>query len=162
MKGSTHCYLAGLFSKSSQAGFTLIELLVVVLIIGILAGVALPQYQKTVRKTRMMAELIPAMRKLKEAEEIYYLANSSYTSNFENLDITVPIAKDITIRYGWSYFLSNTFLIADIPAGVYGYADNMQILMGLDFVDNGRYKGVISCYGPDKQCKEVYAFLKGR
>lgn len=143
-------------------GFTLIELLVVVLIIGILAAAAVPQYQKTVRKTRMMAELlIPAMRSLKAAEERYYLANSSYTNDFESLDITIPLIKDITLRYGWSYFLSNNLLIADIPAGVYGYAENMQILMGLDHVDNGRYKGVISCYGPDKQCKEVYAFLKG-
>ncbi len=70
-------------------GFTLIELLVVVLIIAILAAVALPQYQKAVYRTKY-AHLKMLTEELARAEEVYYLANGTYTTNFDSLDITLP------------------------------------------------------------------------
>ena len=66
--------------------FTLIELLVVVLIIGILAAVALPQYQKAVTKSHMMAA-VAYLRAVKDAEEIYYLANGVYTDDIDSLSV---------------------------------------------------------------------------
>jgi prepilin-type N-terminal cleavage/methylation domain-containing protein len=73
----------------NKLGFTLIELLVVVLIIGILAAIALPQYQKSVYKSRT-AQLLQYVRNLADAQELYYLSNSSYTTSFDKLDISFP------------------------------------------------------------------------
>ena len=67
-------------------GFTLIELLVVVLIIGILAAIALPQYNMAVAKARYAA-LKDNARVIKSAMDRYYMAQNSYTEKLTDLDI---------------------------------------------------------------------------
>ena len=63
--------------QKKNKGFTLIEMLVVVLIIGILAGVALPQYEMAVAKTRV-ASIFPIMRGIKDALYEYKLKNGDF------------------------------------------------------------------------------------
>lgn len=70
-------------------GFTLIELLVVVLIIGILAGVALPQYTKAVEKSRA-TEAITLLSNIAKAETVYALGTNSFTNDLNALDIQMP------------------------------------------------------------------------
>ena len=69
-------------------GFTLIEVLVVVLIIGILAAVALPQYQRAVEKSRL-SEAISNMRTIQNNVKMYILEHGEdgQHDRHENWDV---------------------------------------------------------------------------
>ena len=74
---------------STRRGFTLIELLVVVLIIGILAAVAVSQYQKAVDKTRV-SELFTLVKNIKVQQEVFFLTNGHYAADCEELGADLP------------------------------------------------------------------------
>ncbi len=70
-----------------KKAFTLIELLVVVLIIGILAAIALPQYQVAVTKARMV-QAVTTVTAMRQASIRYQLSNGKYATDFRDLDIS--------------------------------------------------------------------------
>ena len=74
--------------KNNKA-FTLIELLVVVLIIGILAAVALPQYQKAVEKSRA-AQAFTLLKSVGQAAVSFRLANGGFPESFDELSVEIP------------------------------------------------------------------------
>ena len=72
---------------SRLGGFTLIELLVVVLIIGILAAMAMPQYFKAVERSRM-AEAVTLMDSVVKAQRRKFMQTNDYAYNFRGLDVS--------------------------------------------------------------------------
>lgn len=88
--------------KKEIKGFTLIELLVVVLIIGILAAVAVPQYQKAIDKARA-TEAVTNLKALVQAEETYFLTNGTYTDTIGNLDVSIPAGQTYSFRCNTTY-----------------------------------------------------------
>ena len=106
---------------TARSGFTLMELLVVVLIIGILAAVAVPQYQKSVKKARL-AEFVSTASSIEKAVDVWLLENGGYPEDwvwftskdnsartYSSLDIKMSCAKeDRTFCYtrlgGWDIY----------------------------------------------------------
>ena len=98
------------YSAGRKCGFTLIELLVVVLIIGILAAVALPQYQKAVIRSRSRT-MLSLGKTLSTAKEVYYLANGQYTADMRLLDVELPGSCTMLTNNGQYYKCGNYFLL---------------------------------------------------
>ena len=74
--------------KNNQA-FTLIELLVVVLIIGILAAVAVPQYQKAVEKSKA-TQALTLLKSMYQAAQAHLLASGQWPASVNDIDIEIP------------------------------------------------------------------------
>jgi type IV pilus assembly protein PilE len=85
--------------RHAVAGFTLIELLIAMVIAGVLAMIAVPAYQDSVRKSRR-SEAFSALSTLQQAQERWRSSNPEYTATLSDLGASSPTPSgyyDITL-----------------------------------------------------------------
>lgn len=101
-----------------KKGFTLIELLVVVLIIGILAAVAWPNYQVAVERARI-TKALPLLRSIRDAQMRYQMATSKQTASLDALDISIPYTNKLTHNEGYTYTDTPVGAITIVPSAIF-------------------------------------------
>ncbi|MGQ9484451.1 MAG: pilin, partial [Desulfosoma sp.] len=68
-----------MFIKMKESkGFTLVELMIVVAIIGILAAVAVPFYQRYVKKARLTSLVLPGVHAIETSISTYYSVQQAF------------------------------------------------------------------------------------
>ena len=149
-----------------RRGFTLIELLVVVLIIGILASIALPQYQKAVDKARLI-KYVQVAHGIKKAQETFYLSTGEYATDLRLLaidyvaDCTYASGTDNEFVCQNGFFIDNGVVsgkptgelqISVCPEGNTGYSTcvaNRKMFYGIffDYANETSKRGTTRCVG---------------
>ncbi|HHC11102.1 MAG TPA: prepilin-type N-terminal cleavage/methylation domain-containing protein, partial [Campylobacterales bacterium] len=91
--------------KGFKKGFTLVEMMIVVAIIAILAGVAIPQYTKYVRKSEAV-EAVGFLKQIVDAESTYYASHNKFyvnTKATDKMQKTIEVLSLDNIRGKFEY-----------------------------------------------------------
>ena len=125
----------------NKQAFTLIELLVVVLIIGILAAIALPQYEKAVTKSRF-AEAFTNLKTLADAVKVCEMENGKV--DYEN-NRTCSYLSNLNVNIG---------KIDENSQDAMSYTDNFRYMVERDGLRNGAV--AIAVYQKADACLCIY------
>lgn len=129
--------------KLRERGFTLVELLVVVLVIGVLAAIAMPMYQKTVERSKVTSAL-SVLGTIATAEQSYFLVNGEYTQQYSHLDRDFIDKNGLTPTEG-SYSISDFTVVLEGTSQTEGLAIAHRI--GKEYVLAKYYdSGKLCCY----------------
>ncbi len=77
---------------TAQKSFTLVECLMVVIVIGVLAALAIPNYVRQKERV-IVAEGIQTLKALLDAEVRFKVENGEYTSSLSDLDVEIPVSE---------------------------------------------------------------------
>ena len=102
-----------------KKGFTLVEMMIVVAIIAVLAGVAIPQYTKYIKKAETV-EAVGILKQIIDAEVIYKATNSDFLVLTPTTSATGLVKFGIEIPEGTDFeaFLVSTCAKTGNTAGI--------------------------------------------
>ena len=106
-------------NMNQSKGFTLVEIMIVVFIIGLLAAMAIPAFQK-VRQASQDKTVLNNARQLSAAADQYYLENGVSTVTLGNLIGTTNYVKALNLVANETYPQNYTQGIAISIVGVAG------------------------------------------
>lgn len=105
--------------RNIRKGFTLLELLIVVVILAVLAGIALPQYLRTVAKSKE-AEGWAILSSLRSSQMRYYaeynkFRGGSMDSLDDPMDVDLPVNSSSFFNYSVDATAGTSFVATAQP-----------------------------------------------